>query len=272
LHEVVNPEVWETRSTYLKVRGTIIDDTGFYSRKVGGYDEDDEELDEKIGKKLVNAVLSAAYADSVEKTPEEEALFSSFSQLVELQHELEEDVRFTRASVKSFGIAEGTDIDPNLWTSIRLWQSYAEQRLVATQNDMQREFQERLVEFLKKEMGSQSGEELPSAIGFEDLSDELQQELIDLQKRMTRELKPLLLEQTLSMQKILEAEDHKGRVKLMQYFVDAERKRLGAKKTLKNIFGGTSVLSDVKEEEIVGKEKSETKRQVFFEDNGDAFQ
>eukprot|EP00804_Cyclotella_cryptica_P011922 CCRYP_004407-RB/>CCRYP_004407-RB protein AED:0.27 eAED:0.27 QI:0/0/0/1/0/0/2/0/308 len=246
LHEVINPEAWEKRDTYLKVKGTIIDDTGFYSKT----------------------------------QQSDEALFSSFSQLVELQHELEEDVRFTRASVKSFGIAEGTDMDPNLWTSIRLWQSYAEQRLVATQNEMQKEFQEKLVEFLKREMGSGKGgeEELPSAIGFQDLSPELQQELIELQQRMTRELKPLLLEQTLSMQKILEAEDHRGRVELMRYFVDAERKRLEAKKTLKNMFGGRSVLASRKEieERKVKEEGREDKggkpALQFFEDEEDSFQ
>ncbi len=184
------------------------------------------------------------------RTPEEEALAKSFGDLVELQHELGEDVRFTRASVRSFGVADGTDVDPNLWTSIRLWQSYAEQRLVAGQNEMQKEFQERLVDYLRKEMekkgegknigGKKSGgEELPSAIGFQDLSPELQSELIDLQKRMTAELKPLMLEQTLSMQKILEAADHEGRVGLMSYFVEAERKRLQAKKMLKNMFKGS---------------------------------
>ena len=138
--------------------------------------------------------------------------------------------------MKSFGVAEGTDVDPNLWTSIRLWQSYAEQRLVAEQNEMQKEFQERLVEYLKKEMGDdgKSDQELPSAIGFQDLSPQLQAELVDLQKRMTAELKPLLLEQTLSMQKILEAADHEERIELMRYFVDADRKRLQAKKTLKS--------------------------------------
>jgi hypothetical protein len=93
-------------------------------------------------------------ADAVvpECTPEEEALARSFGDLVELQHDLGEDVRFTRASVRSFGVADGTDVDPNLWTSIRLWQSYAEQRLVAGQNEMQKEFQERLVDYLRKEM------------------------------------------------------------------------------------------------------------------------
>jgi hypothetical protein len=278
LHEVVNPEVWDTRETYLKVKGTIIDDTGYYDKKKN----DGEKKDEMISKKLVDAMLSKAKADSMEKSPEEEALLDSFTALVELQHEMEEDVRFTRASVKSFGIAEGTDVDPNLWTSIRLWQSYAEQRLVATQNEMQKEFQEKLVEFLKEEMGSgESGEELPSAIGFEDLSSELQQELIGLQERMTAELKPLLLEQTLSMQKLLEAENHTERVELMRYFVDSERKRLIARKSLKDLFssGASKNFSTTSSSSVTMKEsqsreetKSEAAPQNSYFDDGDAWQ
>ena len=100
--------------------------------------------------------------------------------------------------------------------------------------------------------------------------------LVDLQKHMTAELKPLLLEQTLSMQKILEAGDHEERVELMRYFVDAERKRLSAKKTLKSMFGGSAAA--VTEEEDGGvspapipKVADEPKSQ-FFEDDGDAFQ
>ena len=272
LHKVLNPEAWESRDTYLKVKGTIIDDTGHLDED----NDSDESMDESIPKSMVAELKKAAAFDAAEKSPEEQALSQSFSDLVELQHDLTEDVRFTRASVKSFGVAEGTDIDPNLWTSIRLWQSYAEQRLVARQNEMQKEFQEKLVEFLKKEMGDGDEEqELPSAIGFQDLSPELQEELAELQKRMTSELKPLLLEQTLSMQKILEANDHDDRVELMRYFVDAERKRLQAKKTLKSMFGGGALADEDSETMVEKKEaakKDEPKQQTFFDDGEDAFQ
>ncbi len=141
------------------------------------------------------------------------------------------------------------------------------------------------LEYLKKEMGTdgKSGdEELPSAIGFQDLSPELQAELVDLQKRMTAELKPLLLEQTLSMQKILEATDHDDRVELMRYFVDAERKRLQAKKTLKSMFGGSPSMvasrgeisseSTTTQSASLPKVEEEPKSQFFADDEGDAFQ
>ena len=77
-----------------------------------------------------------------------------------------------------------------------------------------------------------------SAIGFGDLSPGLQQEVKELQKRMRVELKPLVLESTLAMQKILEASDHKGRLKLVEYFIESETNRLNTKKSLNDIFSG----------------------------------
>ena len=44
--------------------------------------------------------------------------------------------------------------------TVRLWQNFIEQRLVASQNDMQREFQEKLLDFLKKDKGV-SEKEIP---------------------------------------------------------------------------------------------------------------
>jgi len=304
LHKVLNPEAWENRETYLKVEGTIIDDTGKLVKSAGDDEKDTgkDQMDENISQNVVATLKKALKADAIEKTPNEDALARSFSVLVELQHDLSEDVRFTRASIKSFGVSKDNDVDPNLWSSIRLWQSYAEQRLVAGQNDMQKEFQERLVEYLKSSTRKQDGssntsaeEDLPSAIGFQDLSPELQAELIDLQKRMTAELKPLLLEQTLSMQKILEAANHDERVELMRYFVDAERKRLAAKKMLKSMFRGEAAAvskEENKKSSTAGREiveaptamappsvprptlsaEGDANEPQFFADDEDAFQ
>jgi hypothetical protein len=82
-----------------------------------------------------------------------------------------------------------------------------------------------------------------SAIGFQDLSAELQKEVIDLQKRMAVELQPLVLESTLTMQKILECPDHTARLKLVRHFVEAETKRLTTKKAIKSMFAGKSSIS-----------------------------
>jgi len=128
LHRIINPDAWESRETYLRAEGTVIDDSG--------------------------------PVDEGEANPEEEKkLRNAFADLVELQHELEEDVRFTRASVISLAVKPGSG-EEGLWQTIKLWQSFADQRLMARQNELQRDFQEKLQEFLKKEKGLK-GEELP---------------------------------------------------------------------------------------------------------------
>lgn len=145
LHRVINPEAWESRDTYLRVEGTITDDSG----KVN-----DQAKDEAIGD-VYGAVAKVAQ----ENPKEEKALRDAFADLVDLQHELEEDVRFTRASVASLATKPGSGAD-GLWQTIRLWQSFADQRLMARQNELQRDFQEKLQEYLKKEKGIKE-EELP---------------------------------------------------------------------------------------------------------------
>jgi hypothetical protein len=75
-----------------------------------------------------------------------------------------------------------------------------------------------------------------SAIGFDDLTSALQNEVKELQKRMAIELQPLALESTLTMQKLLEAADHTDRLKLVRHFVASEMKRLTTKKTLQGVF------------------------------------
>ena len=60
---------------------------------------------------------------------------------------------------------------------------------------------------------------------------------------MAVELQPLVLESTLTMQKILECPDHTARVRLVRHFVEAETKRLTTKKAIKSMFAGKSSSS-----------------------------
>ena len=231
LNRVLNPEVWTSRETYLRVEGEIIDDTGDLNDDA---DSASEKKDESVPTDVYSQLVAAAGSNL---SKEEKVLKESFISLVNMQHELEEDVRFTRASAMALAVGPEPTGDSSLWTTIRLWQSYTEQRLVARQNEMQREFQDKLLEFLMKEKGVKE-EEIPSAIGFTDLSPELQKEVTELQKTMSLELRPLVLESTLTMQKILEAEDHVARVNLLRHFIEAEKQRLNAKKQLKGMFSG----------------------------------
>jgi len=260
ISKILNPEAWETRATYLKAEGTIHDDSG----------KDDEPKDEPKAGNVYGAVVAAA------TSKDENALRIVFKKLVDLQHELEEDVRFTKAATSTLAVKDGPDQD-GLWQTIRLWQSFIEQRLMSRQNELQQEFQEKLKEFLKKEKGLKDGE-LPSAIGFGDLTPELQQELQELQKRMAIELQPLVLESSLTMQKIIEAKSHSERCKLLKYFMQAETTRLATKKSLKGLFSSEGESLSTVEEGIPANEmlsstndEEETKSSSFY-DEPDAFQ
>jgi hypothetical protein len=69
---------------------------------------------------------------------------------------------------------------------------------------------------------------------------------MELQKRMRVELQPLVLESTLTMQKVLECEDHTARLQLVRSFVEAEIKRLLTKKSIQGMFSSNSSTRDSK--------------------------
>ena len=149
LHRVLNPEAWSSRETYLKVEGTIIDE---------GDDDDGDSAEQKTDE-VPTDIYTSLMQSQRGSVPGEKKLQKTFKGLVQRQHELEEDVRFTRASVTNLAVSKG-DGDNGLWMTVRLWQSFIEQRLVARQNEMQRDFQEKLIQFLKKEKGV-NDDELP---------------------------------------------------------------------------------------------------------------
>lgn len=265
IHRVLNPEAWESRDTYLKVEGTIHDDSA---------EKKDDDDDDSATTTTTNDVYGAVVAAATSTGHEENEVRATFKELVDLQHELQEDVRFTKAASSTLAVKDGSGED-SLWQTIRLWQSFVEQRLMARQNELQQEFQLKLQEFLKKEKGLKQ-DEMPKAIGFQDLSPELQNELKDLQQRMGIELKPLVLESSLTMQKILEADSHKARLRLMKYFMKSEITRLNTKKSLKGLFAmradATSTVSkSMPPEEMIPSEPEEAKSSTFY-DEPDAFQ
>lgn len=141
LHRVLNPEAWKARDTYLRVEGTILPD-----------DDTNLESKQESSKNDVYGFIAAAMSD-----PQEKSLRKAFASLVDIQHELEEDVRFTRASVLTLAVKPGSG-DDGLWQTIRLWQSFVDQRLMSRQNELQKDFQEKLQSFLKQDRGLKDGE------------------------------------------------------------------------------------------------------------------
>ena len=179
-------------------------------------------------------------------TKEERGLRESFAKLVTLQHELKEECRFTRVSVQTFGIGPVA-----MWLSAAAWSQFVEKRLEATQNEMQKDLQAKLAEFMSKGGGDLS-EKLNAyededsgalTIDFEELSPELQQELQFVQARATEELGPLALERAIHMQRIVQARTYDERLIILRECVDSERQRLEAKKMLQSAFDLDSVDS-----------------------------
>lgn len=79
---------------------------------------------------------------------------------------------------------------------------------------------------------------------------------------MNVELQPLVLESTLTIQKILEAKDHKARCLLLKHFIDVEKKRLDAKSTLQGMFAGDKNA-------VTEMEDGQALKKVEEEDKGD---
>lgn len=177
-------------------------------------------------------------------TKEERGLRESFAKLVSLQHELKEECRFTRVSVQTFGIGPVA-----MWLSAAAWSQFVEKRLEATQNEMHKDLQAKLAEFMSRGGGDLS-EKLNSyeddetgalTIDFEELSPELQQELQLVQARATEELGPLALERAIHMQRIVQAHSYDERLIILRECVDNERQRLEAKKMLQSALDIDSV-------------------------------
>ena len=95
---------------------------------------------------------------------------------------------------------------------------------------------------------------------------------------MAIELQPLVLESSLTMQKIIEAESHSDRCKLLKYFMQAETTRLATKKSLKGLFSSEGESVSTVEEGIPADEMlsstddTKERKSSSFYDEPDAFQ
>lgn len=97
---------------------------------------------------------------------------------------------------------------------------------------------------------------------------------------MAVELQPLVLESSLTMQKILEADGHAARCRLLKHFMTAELERLTTKKSLQGVFSSKGSVSNsvleassaIPREEMLTDDKKGEKKSPTFYDEPDAFQ
>mmetsp|Transcript_3588 Transcript_3588/g.7600 ORF Transcript_3588/g.7600 Transcript_3588/m.7600 type:complete len:132 (-) Transcript_3588:102-497(-) len=83
-------------------------------------------------------------------------------------------------------------------------------------------------------------------IDFDELSPELQQEFQLVQARAAGELGPLALERAIQVQRIVQAVNYSERLSILKECVDAERRRLEAKKGLQSALN-SEIMDDEKD-------------------------
>ena len=158
-----------------------------------------------------------------------------------LQHFLKEDCRFTKASVRTFGIGP-----VGVWLSAAAWVTFTGQRLELGFSAMQAGLQEQLAEHLGHAGGSsnedanntadeEGDEEGVKVVDFKDLSPSLQREFQLVQGRASADLGPLALKQAAMMQRLIQAKTYEARLLVLRECVEDERRRLEAKRTLRSL-------------------------------------
>ena len=235
IRKVLNPASWEKEDTYLRVEAVVTDDLK---------DSSFQQVDNDGAAAKKDDVASAGKAPRKWKSDEGEGalprrhqqsfyedvidLRESFFELVKTQHELKEDIKFTKDSGRAFarGITKG---HRGFWLIVLSFQQFLEQRILSHHADIQSDFQENLMEYIGRE------EETPAVIDVADLPSPLKEEAQQMEARLSEELGPMRLETNLFMQKLLES-DQGGRIKTMIAMVKREMKRLQIKKTLNGLF------------------------------------
>ena len=145
LHRIINPEAWESRETYLQVEATRLKE------------EDDVEEPPTKNAGIMNLFrIGSAAKTTFGDTEEETMLRNSYATLVQLQNDLQEDVRFSNASVSTLKVKpSGED---SLWETVRLWESYSQLRLKARESELQKSFRSKLLKYLQNQKKLKDGD------------------------------------------------------------------------------------------------------------------
>ena len=236
IRKVLNPASWEKEDTYLRVEAVVTDDfkdSSFQQVDAGAAKKDDAgsestggkaprkwKIDEAEGP-LPRRRQQSFYEDVID-------LRESFFELVNTQHELKEEIKFTKDSGRAFarGITEG---HKGFWLTVLSFQQFLEQRILNHHAEIQSDFQENLMDYIGRE------KEPPAVIDVADLPSPLKEEAQQMEARISEELGPMRLETNLFMQKLIES-DQGGRIKTMIAMIKREMKRLQIKKTLNGQF------------------------------------
>ena len=211
IKRVINPRVAADRSTYMRCEIGELKD----------YDENDD--------------LSAA----------EGIVMDKLQRVVDLQTELNEEVRFSEDVMQLFNATRTGE--GGLWSLIELWKSFLQSRMQAKSSQMQRDVQQKLVDYLQERAKKSSEAEKSmrdATFSLADLPPNLRKEVSTMQDRLREEVMPMLDEQTLWVQLLLQMNSHADRLATFGIMMESETKRLETKVALKNTFGGGISFSD----------------------------
>ena len=257
IRKVLNPASWEKEDTYLRVEAVVTDDLKDSSFQKVGVDAAKKEdvASESTGGTSSKAPRKWKSDDAEGPLPRRRQqsfyedvidLRESFFELVKLQHDLKEEIKFTKDSGHAFarGITEG---HRGFWLTVLSFQQFLEQRMLNHHVELQSDFQENLMDYIGRE------KETPAVIDVADLPSPLKEQAQEMEARISEELGPMRLETNLFMQKLIEC-DQGGRIKTMIAMVKREIKRLQIKKTLNGLFTDNEV--DAEEATLSDKKTS----------------
>lgn len=266
IRKVLNPASWEKEDTYLRVEAVVTDnfkDSSFQQVDDGAAKKKDDAASRSTGGKaprkwksdeaegpLPRRRQQSFYEDVID-------LRESFFELVKTQHELKEEIKFTKDSGHAFarGITEG---HRGFWLTVLSFQQFLEQRILNHHAEIQSDFQDNLMDYIGRE------KETPAVIDVADLPSPLKEEAQQMEARISEELGPMRLETNLFMQKLIES-DQGGRIKTMIAMVKREMKRLQIKKTLNGLFSDGVDDNEVDVEEAALSERK-TSREMAEEE------
>jgi hypothetical protein len=239
IRKVLNPASWEKEDTYLRVEAVVTDDlkeSKFRQVGDGAEKEDGSTASVSTGNKAPRKWKSDEAEGPFPRKRQQSFyedvldLRESFFELVKIQHELKEEVKFTKGSGAAFarGISEGPR---GFWLTVLSFQQFLEQRILSHHADIQGDFQENLLDFFGRD------KEAPAVVDIEDLPSPLKEEAQQMEARVNEELGPMRLETNLFMQKLIQS-DQGSRIKTLITMVKREIRRLQIKKALNGIFTG----------------------------------
>jgi len=200
-----NPQVWHDQSTYLTAAVEVFEET-------------------PDTMPVCSSSRSAGFNGAVEVEEQEDMrvspLSACLSDIVALQKELDEELRFREVALDA----------SHFWEFCGLWATFAEHQLQVRVRDLHAEVRKRVQDWMQAHPEEMEGLK-------KDLS-ALPEEVRDAGAQAREVYAEGALALRSAFQQILQCEHGRQRIEILSGLLEAERRRLLAKKSLKDVFAG----------------------------------